>query len=149
MLEEKMGAKAMGGNVDGHEEFKQPFATWVELCKSIKEGRAPWNPEEFVTATRAFADVLVHHLQDEIETLSADQMRKYFSQEDMRLIESKMDQKIKSEMNIMWDAPMAFINNDAVTGGWFPPVSLYLTNLLTIVLITSRLKRCQHLSSLS
>ena len=147
MLEEKMGASSMGHNVEGHEEFKKPFAAWKELCRLVKDKKASYNPEEFVAATRAFADVLVQHLSEEIDTITADQMRKYFSVDEMKVIEARMEAKVRADTSLIWDSPMHFILNEASTGGWFPSVRHTLFHFLS-TLIHSCLIRCLRPSSL-
>ena len=112
----------MKSNIKGHEDFHKPFNAWIELCRSNKEGKVAYDGESLALATRTFADALVPHLADEIETLSSEKMRKAFSEKELQTIDDKIEAKHKSESSLVWGLPIFIVNNEAITGGWFPPV---------------------------
>jgi hypothetical protein len=137
----------MTTNVQGHEAFHKPFTAWIELCRSIKSKKSEYDAEEIIKTTRAFADALVPHLTDEIQTLSSQRMQAAFSKQELGVLDNKVEKKFQAETSLIWGIPMMFVNNDATAGSWFPPVSCLLNFYWYYVYLTICLVSYPRLSS--
>ncbi|KAG8927459.1 hypothetical protein FRC01_007471 [Tulasnella sp. 417] len=129
-LETKLGEGAMGGNVEGHERFQAPLATFSELIENLRSGKATWDLDTFRKSLYELAEVLRPHLEEEIETLRPEKLKDHVPADEFREKERVAEKQIMKEASLITDTPIQFINGDSVNGAWFPPLPAPITFLM-------------------
>ncbi|KAG8927456.1 hypothetical protein FRC01_007468 [Tulasnella sp. 417] len=121
-LETKLGEGAMGGNVEGHEKFRAPLATFEELLANLRGGEATWDLETFRKSLYDLVEVLRPHLEEEIETLRPEKLKDHVPADEFKEKEKEAEKQIMKETSLIRDIPILLVNGDSVNGAWFPPV---------------------------
>jgi len=67
----------MGQNIDQHEGFQEPLATFEEYMQAVFDGKAQYDGEKVVALVEAFGDTLVEHLHEEIPTVSPERLAQF------------------------------------------------------------------------
>lgn len=117
-LESKVGTGSMSNNVAGHEEFRKPFAGFESLLTSVQKDPSSFNAEKYREAIHAFAAPLIEHLQEEIETLRPDTLKKHITTAELDAFEKAMEAHIQKHTSLVADAPLLFVNGDGTHGRW-------------------------------
>lgn len=121
-LESKLGEGAMGSNLEGHEKFRAPMASFEELIANLRAGKATWDLDGFRKAIHDLVEVLRPHLQEEIETLRPEKLRDHVPEAEFREKEEEAEKQIIKETSLVTDIPVMFVNGDSMNGAWFPPL---------------------------
>ncbi|KAG9006948.1 hypothetical protein FRB90_009590 [Tulasnella sp. 427] len=133
-LEARMGVGRMSGNVAGHEAFYKPFGAFEELVEELISHPELWDAEKLRASIHAFMPVLREHLEEEITTLDAAELRKHVTKKDWEEWEKMFMDDHKKNMSFVKGGQLPFINGDSINGDWFPPLPGPLVLLVKYVL---------------
>lgn len=108
----------MGGNLEDHNQFRVPLATFEELLTNLQSGKTAWDLEAFRKSLYDLAEVLRPHLQEEIETLRPEKLRPYIPADEFIQKEKESDEEILKKVSLTTSVPLLFVNGDGVNGAW-------------------------------
>ncbi|KAG8927458.1 hypothetical protein FRC01_007470 [Tulasnella sp. 417] len=129
-LETKLGEGAMGGNIEGHESFRAPLATFGELLEDLRSGKATWDLNTFRKSLYELVELLRPHLEEEIETLRPEKLKDHVPEDEFRAKEKAAERQIMREASLITNTPILYVNGDSVNGAWFPPIPPPITFLM-------------------
>ncbi|KAG9043972.1 hypothetical protein FS837_008948 [Tulasnella sp. UAMH 9824] len=121
-LESHLGAGTMSGNLDQHEAFKVPLATFETLLNDLRSDKATWNVQSFRKSIYDFANLLKAHLSEEIDTIRPAVLKVKITREQLDAHEHETDKYFIANTSLTKDPQIFFINGDGVHGAWFPPM---------------------------
>ncbi|KAG9021024.1 hypothetical protein FS837_007672, partial [Tulasnella sp. UAMH 9824] len=115
-LETKLGEGAMGSNLEDHNKFRVPLATFEELLANLRSGKTAWNLETFRKSVYELVEALRPHLQEEIESLRPEKLRDYIPADEFKQKEKEDEEVLKKKISMTTSMPLLYVNGDGVNG---------------------------------
>ncbi|PPQ66566.1 hypothetical protein CVT24_007130 [Panaeolus cyanescens] len=110
----------MQHNVDAHHEFLDGLNNFEAYMKRVQNKEEAYDGAKVRTLLDSFADVLVKHLQDEIETLTPDHMKEY----DVNELNAMLKVHTDHIQTLSWVTSLSFVlhhNDTRIAPNW-PPI---------------------------
>ncbi|KAG6827775.1 hypothetical protein H0H92_010535 [Tricholoma furcatifolium] len=119
-FESKLGANAMGHNVDQHHSFNEGLEDLERYIKEVQEGKVVYDADLVLKKLDSFADALVQHLHDgfvaqELPTIESSKLRAVFKEQELKDINAQMEKMILKEVSLVKDLPLGLILHDKTT----------------------------------
>jgi hemerythrin-like domain-containing protein len=121
VLEEKLGAGTLQGNVEQHKEFMPGLEALEEWCKKVQKGEAEYDGTVFLGLVEAFGDTMVAHLNSEIPTLDRNIIQAKFTVTELKDIGNEFVKRALASIDYYTALPYVLVCGNPETP-WFPPV---------------------------
>jgi hypothetical protein len=96
-------------NVEQHKMFQQGLEALREYCLRVQKSPTMYDGNKVVTMVGAFGDDFVHHLHEEIDTLSPEKLRNIFPRaKDLEKTHNAMVRWIISNANKVNSLPWVY-----------------------------------------
>ncbi|TFL03959.1 hypothetical protein BDV98DRAFT_563320 [Pterulicium gracile] len=122
-IEAKLGKGAMSGNIDEHHLFVPQLAEFEEYLGRIKKGEEKYDGGVLLERLNGFTDVMLEHLNHEVETLDPARLRAAFTARELKVIGDKVFKAAMSDVDYHIVMPLVMVSLNPATP-WFPPIPL-------------------------
>ncbi|KAG8898656.1 hypothetical protein FRC00_002517 [Tulasnella sp. 408] len=100
----------MSGNLDQHEAFKVPLATFETLLNDLRSDKATWDVQSFRKSIYDYANLLKAHLSEEIDTIRPAVLKAKITREQLAAHEQETDKYFIANTSLTKDPQIFFIN---------------------------------------
>nr|GAT56030.1 predicted protein [Mycena chlorophos] len=121
-MDAKLGTVAMEHNKEQHQAFLGGLEEVDEYMKVVQAGSEVYRGEKVVEMLDRFADELVLHLHEEIDTLEASKMRAAIPEKDLLDLNARVMKHIRSEASLTTKFPFSLICHETASAPYFPPI---------------------------
>jgi len=121
--EAKLGKGAMSINLEQHEKFVPQAEQLEKYLKDVQEGKDKYDGKRIVDTIESFGDVMLEHLNAEVETLESSRMRAAFTEQELKDIDAGFMKIMLAATDYYTNLPLVMVCQDP-DNLWFPPLPL-------------------------
>ncbi|KAG6846718.1 hypothetical protein H0H93_012256 [Arthromyces matolae] len=120
--ESRMGANAMGHNVEQHHDFLPGLEDFEAYVKDVLNGKAVYSGDLTIKKLDSFADIMVKHLREEIPTLKSSRIRATCTEADLKSLNESIGKRILEGVSISTMLPLGIILHDKSSEPKYRPI---------------------------
>ncbi|KDR68365.1 hypothetical protein GALMADRAFT_257009 [Galerina marginata CBS 339.88] len=125
IMEKKLGAGTLSGNVEEHTHFVPKVEEMEQWLKDVQEGREKYDAQLFLEKVNSFSDTMIDHLNHELPTLESSKIRAVFTEKELKDIDKEFMKLALSNISFYTSLPLSSVCQNPATP-WFPPIPLPL-----------------------
>ncbi|KAF9525795.1 hypothetical protein CPB83DRAFT_858899 [Crepidotus variabilis] len=120
-LETKLGKGYLDSTKEQHDTFVPQIDELEVWLRGVRDGTHVYDAKKMLSYIDAFADKMFEHLNEEVEKLDRETIRKHFTEQELKAIDAEFMKRATSGVDLYTALPLATICANPATP-WFPAI---------------------------